>query len=90
MFSTSIINLLKVANIKSNKNMQSVDEIINEVCKRWGITEEELKGKSRLNIYVKARKEVAHKLRELGLSYPSIAQILGKEDHTTIINYFRK
>ena len=66
----------------------NIKEIIEKVCNFWGITEEELFGKERTNLYVKARREVSRELRKLGLSYPSIGKIL-KKDHTTIIHYLK-
>jgi chromosomal replication initiation ATPase DnaA len=60
------------------------------VCEKWAITEEQLRGGSRLNVFVMARREIAHILREeYHLSYQSISAILGKKDHTTAMHYFK-
>jgi chromosomal replication initiator protein len=74
--------------------MEKVDEIkihdvIKLVCDKWSITERELKGPSRINLYVQARADAAHILRkQFGLSYHSIARVMGGKDHTTIMHYF--
>jgi chromosomal replication initiation ATPase DnaA len=66
----------------------NVNYIIKSICEKWGITEEELKSKERINVYVKARIDVAETLRrELGLSYNSIGMLLGGRDHTTVMSY---
>ena len=68
--------------------MTNIPKIIQAVCEKWGITEEELVGSSRINLFVLARKEVSIELKSLGLSYPSIGRIL-KKDHTSIIHYLK-
>lgn len=70
--------------------MKTVNEIIDGVCDKWGITRNDLLGRERINVFVIARKEAARELRGLGLSYPSIGRILGNRDHSSIIHYFKK
>jgi chromosomal replication initiator protein len=68
----------------------TINYIIKTTCEKWGITEDELLGKDRLNIYVLARREVSIILRKnMKLSYKSIGKILGNRNHTTIINYLK-
>ena len=62
-------------------------KIIKLVAKKHGITLRQLLGPLRIRHLVTARSEAAHILRnDLGLTYPAIGLILGRRDHTTIIN----
>ena len=70
--------------------MGKINDVIKEICEKWDITEEDLKSKSRLNVFVKARKEVSKKLREVGLSQTSIAMFLNRKNRGTISYYFKK
>ena len=70
--------------------MKDIQKIITEVCEKYGITEKELKGPSRIALFVSARKELSQRLRkEAKLSYSSIGFIINRKDHSTIINYLK-
>jgi len=69
--------------------MEDIQKIITEVCEKYGITEKELKGPSRISLFVSARKELSQKLRKVGLSYSSIGFIINRKDHSTVINYLK-
>lgn len=71
------------------KNMfeKKPKEILDDICKDYGITLEDLKSERRFGIFVMARKEAAFRLRQLRLSYQSIGILLGGRDHATIIYY---
>lgn len=74
-----------------SEHESSVSQIISDVCQKWGITEENLKGNSRINIFVMARREAAKAMREsTDISYTSIGVILGGRDHATVLRYFKK
>jgi chromosomal replication initiation ATPase DnaA len=69
----------------------NINYIIKSVCDKWNITEEELKGGRRIDLYVRARADVVKILRdEMHLSFASIAQLLNKKDHSTAIHLYKK
>ena len=68
----------------------NITDYIASVCKRFGITEEQLKGNSRLSVLVTARIIVSKRLRKEGLSLPSIGMILGGRNHTSIGYYLEQ
>lgn len=76
--------------MENEREQLDITDYISKICKKYGITEEQLKSKSRLNLLVSARVEIAKRLKKEGLSYPSIGMILGYRDHTTIIHYMNK
>lgn len=61
-------------------------DTLKAVADAFHITVDELKGPGRARDYVDARAVVVHILRQAGLSFPRIAQILNRSCHTTIIN----
>ncbi|MDD5065192.1 MAG: helix-turn-helix domain-containing protein [Phycisphaerae bacterium] len=70
--------------------MENITNIVNKICAKYGITEKDLKSDSRIALFVSARKELAQKLRKVGLSYASIGFVVNRKDHTTIKNYLQK
>lgn len=61
--------------------------IVAPIC---GVPASAIMGPTRLKPNVCARMAIAKALRERGLSLPRIAKMLGRTDHSTIINYLRK
>lgn len=66
----------------------SVAGIIEEVCRRHGITRGMLTGRSQSQSIVVARREAAQRISALGHSTPEIGQYL-KRDHSTILNLLK-
>ncbi len=63
-----------------------IDNVIRVVCQRLGVTEADLRGRSRQERLVLARTLTAHLGRRLtSLSFPEIARALGRPNHSTII-----
>lgn len=66
--------------------MQKSERIMREVAKQYGITLTELRGEDRSRRYSWPRHIAYIRLYdETNLSYPQIARLMGKKDHTTII-----
>jgi hypothetical protein len=69
---------------------KQVDEIITNTAKAYAVTVEGIMGQSRQQYYVVARHIAMYNLRKtLGLSFPAIGRIFGR-DHTTIIHACNK
>ncbi len=65
--------------------------ILREVCKYYGITIKEIKGKRRLKNLVLPRQVCMYLLRDIiEMGYQSIGDLLGGRDHTTILHGFGK
>lgn len=76
---------------RREKQSRLVDFILKESAGSFGLNTAELLSKSRLQHRVRARQTAAYIIREsMGLSYPSIAQLMGGRDHTTVINSVKK
>lgn len=68
-------------------NLRALREVI---CQNFGVTEEALTGRSRLQSIVTARKIFAARARlECGASLTEIGLALGGRDHSTIIHYLK-
>lgn len=64
---------------------QTIDEIVDNACRMYGITLAELRGAGRWKAYVQARRYAIARLREEhGLSSTKIGELLNM-DHTTIL-----
>ena len=69
----------------------STQQILKEVAEKHGITIQDLKGPCRRLKYALPRHEAAYRIvKELGFSLPKTGRVLGKRDHTTILNSMRK
>jgi len=64
--------------------------ILARVCEQYGITHDELVGPGRPQHVADARYVAAWLLRDRGIAYARIAQILGRKDHTTVLRGVRK
>ena len=64
----------------------SAMQIIKQVAEKHGLTVDDLRSQDRSRKYSWPRQEAMVRLRdETALSYPSIARLLRRKDHTTII-----
>jgi chromosomal replication initiation ATPase DnaA len=71
--------------------LTSTQQILKEVAEKHGITIQDLKGPCRRLKYALPRHEAAYRIvKELGFSLPKTGRVLGKRDHTTILNSVRK
>ena len=76
--------------IRIEKNTKARD-IIAQVCLKHEITRRDFMSDERWPHLVKARHEAFYLARsELKMSYPNIAKIMGKKDHTTILHGVKK
>ena len=65
-------------------------EIKKEVCQTFGISAEDLEGRSRLKSMVMARKVFSFRCRQEAFSsLEEIGVALGGRDHTSIMHYLR-
>lgn len=63
------------------------DQIIYHVAQKHCVSVAEIKGSSRKQVYVHARREAAYRLREeRNLTLNQIGSMLGHKDHTTILH----
>jgi chromosomal replication initiation ATPase DnaA len=72
---------------------ERIDHIIDQACLCWSVDREELLSPTRLATFTPPRAAVALALRNLvphPVSYPRIAQIMRREDHTTIMNLAKR
>lgn len=77
-----------VARRKIKPRGQTLDEIMDEVCARYGVTADDLIGP--LRVYTPIRNEVWSRLKDAGKSFPWIGQQFGGRHHTTILAGVRK
>ena len=68
-------------------NINMIQElIIHHTCSEFGITKEQLLSPSRRAELVDARQVCAIALREMDFTLKYIAELMGRKDHTTVIN----
>lgn len=67
-----------------------LDVILGSVGEQFGLTPDDIRGRTRTAPHVEARAIVATILHERGLSYPAVGRLLGGRDHSTIINLVHK
>jgi chromosomal replication initiation ATPase DnaA len=71
--------------------LTSTQQILKEVAEKYEVTVQDLKGPCRRLKYALPRHEAAYRIvKELGFSLPKTGRVLGKRDHTTILNSVRK
>ena len=70
----------------------SANEVAGFVASRHGITMAELKNRSRRHEYVRPRQIAMYAIRQLcpHMSYPVIAKVLARKDHTTVLHGVRQ
>lgn len=67
------------------------NEVLRVVASRFGLTEEQLKARSRLTYLVRPRQVAMYAMRHyLGMSYGSIGDVLGGRDHSTVMHACRR
>lgn len=65
--------------------------VIEEIAKRYGVTVDDITGRSRTSFLVDARRDIASKLRgDHQLSLNHIGALLGGRDHTTIMSLLKR
>ena len=68
--------------------MQTMQDILKETCKAYGVTAENMQSKSRTKMLVQARRTFAQKVyNECGASMYEIGKELGDRDSTTVFYY---
>lgn len=73
------------------ENQPSKDDIIDEVCKYYSISVNELKGKSKTRNVALARQTAMYLLRRMtSLSLPDIGKLFQDRDHSTVIHSLTK
>jgi chromosomal replication initiation ATPase DnaA len=65
------------------------EALLKQTCGKWGLSPEELLSASRSRHHVRARADLAHELRKLGLSFADIARLLNRNDHSTIVHLLK-
>jgi len=78
---------MNTSDIADNLRARDLLPLVDEVCKRRGVTLDEVCGRARSQAVSRARHEVWWRLRhhpDREYSYPEIAQIFAR-DHTTIM-----
>lgn len=61
-----------------------IEQILRNVCDEYAVSRTQLLGRSRRHSVAQARGQVCRALREMGLSYPEVAEALNL-DHTTVM-----
>ncbi len=84
-------NILKNALVVHSETTLNADQILKTVADFFNINMEDLKGKVRKKEIANPRQIAMYLIREeINQSYPKIAEIIGKKDHTTIIHAYQK
>lgn len=75
---------------KTRKTPMMAD-ILRQASFLFGISEKDIKGQSRSNVYTRPRMAVSFLCKDLtGRSWNEIGKFLGGRDHSTIINAYRR
>jgi len=67
-----------------------VDQIIDRVAARYGLTGKLLKSKARSKTYAAPRQEACYRIRQLGRPWSQVAAAMGLHDHTSAMLASRK
>jgi chromosomal replication initiation ATPase DnaA len=65
----------------------SADDIVARECRRLGVKVSDIRGRSRCQVYVEPREEIAEILRRARFSFPEIAKALGRRNHTSAMHW---
>ena len=68
----------------------TLDQLFDRAAAAYGTTRDEMTGPRIPRNLVNARDAVAWALRQGGRSYPTIARVLGRQDHTSAIAMVRR
>jgi chromosomal replication initiator protein len=73
--------------VKVDNHPLTVDDILEKVCKHYGVTQQEVMSKSRKRDYVQVR-QVSMYLAQKHTKMPAgrIGQLIGGRDHSTVIH----
>ena len=65
-----------------------IDSMVMAACEAYCITKAEFKGSGRVSEFVRPRQAVCYVLRtrRTDMSFPQIARVVGKKDHSTVIH----
>lgn len=67
--------------------MTRPNQIIAEVCREYGITRDEILSQRRDRKFSYPRRKCYYRMRtELGLSYPRIAELMKRKNHTSVLH----
>ena len=66
--------------------MSRITDMLRAVCLEFGITRDQLVGRSKQQHFIAARRKFCHDSRAAGLSIGRIAQIL-ERDHSTVVHH---
>lgn len=73
--------------VKSEGAELTLDDIVQTICKHFGLKQKDLLSKSRKQNIVQARQLAMHLAKKhLELSFSQIGQRIGKRDHTTVLH----
>lgn len=75
---------------KDEKQIFHPDEIIGAICQFYNIKQTQLKGVKRDAPFVQPRHVCMYLLKEAGLTYAEIGNLLGGRDHTTVMHGVEK
>lgn len=76
---------------KNNLDYKSIDTIFAKAVEFYGISKGDILSKSRKASFVFSRHMIIYSIRKnLNISYPEIAKIMHRGDHTTIMHAYRK
>jgi len=62
---------------------------VRKIAKKYGVTAQEIYGRSREKTIQAARVAVYQKMRDIGMSYPEIGRVM-ERNHTTILMGLRE
>jgi chromosomal replication initiator protein len=81
-----------LSNLGADRVVLKPEQIIDTVGRHYGLSSEELRGHSRLRPLVTARHVAMYLIRDMlvDYSYPTIAQIFGGRNHTTVMSAVTK
>lgn len=75
---------------RNRKDELDLVAVIAEVCIKWDVTHDELFSSGRASLWVRARADLAIRMRRAGYTYAEIAVVIGKKDHSTIVHLIRR
>jgi hypothetical protein len=84
----ALINMMEEG--APNLTALAAQELIDAVAAKHGVTGKQLLMPHRTAVLVIARDELANEFRDQGLSYPVIARLMRRKDHSTVIHMIRR
>ncbi len=75
----------------SSEDEDSIDELVEVVCREFGVTLKDIQGSSRIDKVSAARHTLMYLLKKIkGSSLKEIAKLCGRKDHTTVMHAIKK